>query len=529
MQRDVLHYDILIVGAGPAGLSAAIRLKQQNPTVCVVVVEKSASLGGHAVAGTVLEPTYLNQLLPHWRQHRGFTFTPVLSDKLYFLTRTQAIPLPTPPPMHNKGNGIISLPEFVRYLGAQAQALGVEIFTGFAAQSALIENNTVVGVVMGDFGLDPNAELTTQFTPGPEIRAKVTLFSEGCRGHITKQLVQQFGLQGTSPQTYALGLREVWQVKPEHHRVGEALHTLGAPLPRSIYGGGFVYHMPDGLVSLGFVSGLDYADPQFSPHEAFQAFKQHPHIARMLEGATRINAGARALYEGGLQGMYTPVLPGALLLGDAAGTLNVAKIKGIHTAMASGMIAADTVHQHLTAQKPLADFIPNMRHTPLWNELHRVRNIRPGFKHGLWLGLANAGLETLTRGLTPWTLPHGADHASLGSGAETITQDKQHPTYTDRLTGVDLGGQIHRDAQPNHLQILQPDLCATRCAEEYGNPCTKFCPAGVYEILDLDKGAPRLQINSSHCIHCKTCDIKDPYQIINWVAPEGGSGPNHSQ
>jgi len=529
MQRDTLTYDVLVVGAGPAGLAAAIRLKQLSPNTSICVVEKAATLGGHAVAGAVLEPTYLNQLLPDWRQHNGFTFTPVTADKFHFLTTTKSIPLPTPPQMHNKGNGIICLPEFVRYLGAQAQALGVEVFTGFSAQSALIESNAVVGVIMGDFGLGKNTEPTAQFAPGPEIHAKVTLFSEGCRGHITKQLVQQFGLQGTSPQTYALGLREVWQIKPEHHHVGEVLHTLGAPLPNSIYGGGFVYHLPNNQISIGFVAGLDYTDPQFSPHEAFQAFKQHPGIAKLLEGGTRINASARALYEGGLQGMFTPALPGALLLGDAAGTLNVPKIKGIHTAMASGMIAADTVHQHLSANAPLQNYIQNFMQSPLWRELYQVRNIRPGFKHGLFLGLLNAGFETLTRGLTPWTLQHEADHTSLGSGAETITLDKQHHTYTDRLTAVHLGNQAHREDQPVHLQILQPDLCATRCAEEYGNPCTKFCPAGVYEILDLDKGAPRLHINSSNCIHCKTCDIKDPYQIINWVAPEGGSGPNHSQ
>jgi electron-transferring-flavoprotein dehydrogenase len=414
-------------------------------------------------------------------------------------------------------------------LGDQAQALGIEIFPGFAAQNPIIENGVVRGVVMNDFGLGKDGEPTAQFAPGPEIRATVTLLAEGCRGHITKTLVQHFNLQGSSPQTYALGFRELWRITPEHHRLGEVTHTIGAPLPDNIYGGGFVYHLPDNLISIGFVVGLDYHDPQFHPHHAFQAFKQHPDIAKMLEGGERISAAARALYEGGLQGMHTPAMPGAILLGDAAGTLNVPKIKGIHTAMASGIIAAEVVHKHLATKCTLQDYIPAFINHPVWHELYKVRNIRPGFNHGLWFGLLNAALETLTRGLLPWTLQNDADHTAFGSGDQTIQVDLHHPTFTDRLMAVHLGGQAHREDQPNHLQILQPDLCATRCAEEYGNPCTKFCPAGVYEILNLEAGTPRLHINSSNCIHCKTCDIKDPYQIINWTALEGGSGPNHSK
>ena len=551
MQRDVLSYDVVIVGAGPAGLAAAIRLKQLRPSTTIAVVEKAAQVGGHTVAGAVLDTAALDELLPAWRTSdttaTGFSFTPVTADRFYYLTHQRTWRLPCPPPMRHRPPGggsparygIINPAALVRWLAAQAQALGVDIFPGFAAQNPLITDGVVRGVLMADTGRQPDGTPGPLYQPGLELQATVTLLAEGCRGHLTKQLVQQFNLQGPQPQTYALGLKEVWRVQPQHHHLGLVVHTIGAPLPGDIYGGGWIYHGPDHTVSLGLVSGLDYPDPQFSPHVAFQAWKQHPLLATLLEGAERLNASARALYEGGLQGMYTPQLPGALLVGDAAGTLNVPQIKGLHTAMRSGLAAAVAISTHLTAGTPLADWRTTAPGQQLVAELHTVRNIRPGFRWGRWAGLANAALETLTQGKLPWTLAHHADHttwrpAPAAPGTPSPAADPQHPTYTDRPTGVFLGGQSHLEGQPNHLQILQPDLCGTRCATEFGNPCTKFCPAGVYEMVSgatTPDGAPsplRLQINSSNCIHCKTCDIKDPYQIINWTAPEGGSGPNYS-
>jgi electron-transferring-flavoprotein dehydrogenase len=527
--RDTLTYDVLIIGAGPAGLAAAIRLKQQRPGTHVGVIEKAASLGGHSLAGAVLEPRALDELLPAWRTDNGFTAQPVTSDGFLFLASARRIALPCPPQMHNTGNVIVSIAELVRYLGKKAEELGVEILPGFAAHEALAEDGRVVGVRTGDFGVDKDGTPGSGYAPGPDLKAKVTLLAEGCRGHLTKSLVERFQLAGTSPQSYGVGHKEIWRIKPDRHRLGRVEHTLGFPLDSRTYGGGWIYHLPDNKVSIGFVVGLDYADPSLMPHELMQRYKTHPHLAHLLEGGELLFAGARALYEGGEQGQYKLAIPGALLVGDTAGFLNVPKIKGIHTAMKSGMLAAEAVADHLENGAALESYPTRVKNSWLGAELHRVRNIRPGFQWGLWLGLANAGFETLTAGRAPWTLLfRHADHEALEKRLGRTPTLPAAKTTIDRLTSVSLTFTRHNEHQPSHLKIADPDVCTTRCTEEYGNPCTRFCPAGVYEMIRLDEKV-KLQVNAANCIHCKTCDIKDPYQIITWVTPEGGSGPNYSE
>lgn len=530
LQRDTLPYDVAIIGAGPAGLAAAIRLHQLNAQTRICVIEKAAQIGGHSLAGAVLEPRALDELLPDWREQNGFGFTPVTTDAFRFLTAKKALRLPTPPQMHNKGNGIIDLAHMVRWLGDVAQSMDIDVLPGFAAQEALLENGKIVGVRTGDFGLNKDGTPSDAYTPGPDITATVTLFAEGCRGHITKSLVEPLKLaENKQPQSYAIGLREVWRVKPENFKNGHVDHLIGWPLDSQTYGGGWVYHYGENLVSLGFVVGLDYKNPNLHPQQTLQVFKTHPHVAKLLDGAEIISAGGRALYEGGLQGQYKLAADGALFIGDTAGFLNVPKIKGIHTAMKSGMLAAEAVNNHLQNAAPLSDYPNLVNNSWLGAELFRVRNIRPGFHKGLWLGLANAALETLTAGRTSWTLGYPkADHQYMdklnGQEGTTFTADSH---TIDRLTATHLAAVAHNEAQPVHLKVSDTDICATRCVTEYGNPCTRFCPAGVYEMVGAEDGKLKLQINSANCIHCKTCDIKDPYGIITWVAPEGGSGPNY--
>lgn len=530
LQRDTLPYDVAIIGAGPAGLAAAIRLRQLNADTRICVIEKAAQIGGHSLAGAVLEPRALDELLPDWRTQSGFAFTPVTSDHFCLLTAKKALRLPTPPQMHNKGNGIIDLAPFVRWLGDVAQSMNIDVLPGFAAQEALLENGKVVGVRTGDFGLDKDGNPADGYTPGPDITAAVTLFAEGCRGHITKSLVEPLKLaENRDPQSYAIGLREVWRVKPENFKNGHVDHLIGWPLDSKTYGGGWIYHHGENLVSLGFVVGLDYQSPNLHPQQMLQAFKTHPKVAALLDGAEIVSAGGRALYEGGIQGQYKLAVEGALFIGDAAGFLNVPKIKGIHTAMKSGMLAAEAVQNHLAQAAPLADYPKLVEKSWLGSELFRVRNIRPGFRKGLWFGLANAAWETLTAGRSPWTLRYKQpDHLYTqklnGQDSLSFTPDSH---TIDRLTATHLAAVAHNEAQPVHLKVENTDICATQCVAEYGNPCTRFCPAGVYEMVGAEDGKLKLQINSANCIHCKTCDIKDPYGIITWVAPEGGSGPNY--
>jgi electron-transferring-flavoprotein dehydrogenase len=522
-----MEYDVVIVGAGPAGLAAAIRLKQLHKDKTVCVLEKGAEVGSHILSGCVMEPGPLDELLPTWRDHPPAVCVRAERDEFVLLTRTRRFRLPTPPQMHNRGNFIVSLGSLCAWMATQAEALGVDVFPGFPAAEALIENERVVGVRCQDMGVQKDGTPGPNYAPGVDIRAGVTVLAEGCRGSITKQLIKRFKLDdGHSPQTYGLGLKELWQLPPGRVQQGLVQHTVGWPLNSKTYGGSFLYHLDGDRVYVGFVVGLDYENPNFRPFEAFQQFKHHPSIRPLLEGGEIVSAGDRSLIEGGWQSLPKLDMPGALLVGDAAGTLNVPKIKGTHTAIHSGMLAAE----HIAETGASDGFDARLRSSTIASELRRVRNIRPGFKGGLWLGLANAALETVAAGKTPWTLKNHADWSAMRKLDELSAAEPEYVERTlpprDRLSSVYFAATSHDENQPAHLHILQPEICATRCAEEYGNPCTRFCPAHVYEMVE-ENGTKRLQINAANCVHCKACDIKDPYEIIEWVVPEGGSGPNY--
>jgi electron-transferring-flavoprotein dehydrogenase len=528
--RDVMEYEVAIVGAGPAGLSAAIRLKQLKPELTVCVLEKAASLGAHSLSGAVLEPGPLDELLPGWRAHAPAICVPAVRDEFLFMTARKRYRLPTPPQMANHGNLIISLGQLVPILGAEAERLGVDVFPGFAAAEALIDaSGAVKGVRIGDMGIEKNGEQGPNFALGPEIHAKITLFCEGCRGSTAKQMIRRFKLDaGKSPQTYGLGFKELWQLPPGRVQPGLIQHTLGWPLDSRTYGGSFLYHLDHDRVYVGFVVGLDYEDPRFRPFEAFQQYKNHPEIKALLRGGEIIAAGARTVIEGGYQSMPTLEMPGAMLVGDAGGTLNTPKIKGIHQAIRSGMTAA----AHFVEHGSSAGFDKHWRESAGGRELHKVRNIRPGFRHGLWIGLANAGLETVTGGKLPWTLANHADDTALKRLNDYVSPDRhwgeRELPPRDRVASVFFAATTHEENQPVHLHVADTALCATRCIADFGNPCTNFCPANVYEMIADGNGGKKLQINSSNCVHCKACDIKEPYAgQITWVTPEGGSGPNY--
>jgi electron-transferring-flavoprotein dehydrogenase len=540
-ERDIMEYDVVTVGAGPAGLAFAIRLKQLKPDIRVCVIEKASSVGAQILSGAVIEPQPLNELLPEWGANPPPVCVPVTSDEFWFLrdaTRATKSPL-TPPQMHNRGNFIVSLGALCAWLAPQAEVLGVEIYPGFAAAEALFDDDgAVAGVRIGDMGVARDGSHKPGYTQGIDIRAPVTVLAEGCRGSLSKQLIAKYALDARSdPQTYGIGIKELWQLPPGRVEAGRVMHTLGWPLDDSTYGGSFVYHLDKDRIAIGFVAGLDYADPLFRPWEAFQQLKNHALIEPLLEGGSIVSAGARALVEGGWQSLPKVEMPGALLIGDGAGLMNVPKIKGTHQAIRSGMLAAE----HIAARGTAEGFDAKLRAAPVMAELRKVRNIRPGFNKGLWAGLANAGWETLTLGLSPWTLRNHADWSSLDTldAATAATHpgpnapSPRQPAYVernlpprDRLAGVYFAATEHDEDQPVHLHVADPSICVTRCAEEYANPCTRFCPAAVYEIVD-DAAGKRLQINAANCVHCKTCDIKDPYEIITWVTPEGGSGPNY--
>jgi electron-transferring-flavoprotein dehydrogenase len=529
--RDVMEYEVAIVGAGPAGLACAIRLKQLNPALTICVLEKAASLGAHSLSGAVLEPGPLDELLPTWRENPPDICVPATRDDFMFMTRHKRYRSPiTPPQMNNHGNLIVSLGQLVVLLGAEAEKLGVDVFPGFAAAEALFDAaGAVMGVRIGDMGVEKNGERGPNFALGPEIHAKITMLCEGCRGSTSKQLIARYRLDaGKSPQTYGLGLKELWQLPAGRVQPGLIQHSAGWPLDNSIYGGSFLYHLNKDRVYVGFVVGLDYADPRFKPFEAFQQWKNHPDIKALLKGGEIIAGGARTIIEGGYQSMPTLEMPGAMLVGDAGGTLNMPKIKGIHQAIRSGMTAA----AHYVQNGSSLGYDQRWRESPGGRELYKVRNIRPGFRRGLALGTANFGFETVTMGKVPWTLANHADDTALKRLDEYVSPDRgwsdRELPPRDRVAAVFFAATTHDENQPVHLHVADTNLCATRCVADYGNPCTNFCPANVYEMIADGKGGQRLQINASNCVHCKACDIKEPYAgQITWVPPEGGSGPNY--
>ena len=535
-EREAMEFDVVVVGAGPAGLSAAIRVKQLMPDATVCVVEKGGEVGAHILSGAVIETRALDELIPDWRDREAPLTTEAGEDHFLYLTKRRAWQLPTPPQMHNKGNYIVSLSDVCRWLGSQAEALGVEIYPGFAAAELLIENDRVVGVATGDMGIEKSGEHGANYQPGMELRATYTLFGEGCRGSLSKQLMARFDLRrGVQPQTYALGVKELWEIPAASHQKGLIVHSVGWPLPHDTYGGSWLYHWGDNLVSFGFVVGLDYSNPWLSPFDEMQRFKTHPAMRGFFEGGRRLSYGARALSEGGWQSMPKLTFPGGALIGDSAGFLNVPKIKGTHAAMKSGMLAADAVADALQGSRPVEPTGYTKRFKTSWlsDELRGVRNIRPAFaKYGLLGGIAYAAADTyVLRGRAPWTFSHPhADHETLVPAAQAPRIDYPKPdgklTF-DKLSSVFVSNTNHGEDQPVHLQLRDPARWEPINWEKFRSPESRYCPAGVYEAVGVETGTPKLQINAQNCVHCKTCDIKDPTQNIDWAAPEGGGGPNY--
>ncbi|MGF6147285.1 Electron transfer flavoprotein-ubiquinone oxidoreductase [Kingella potus] len=546
IERESMYYDVLVVGAGPAGLSAAIRLKQlaqeHGRDISVCVVEKGSEVGANILSGAVIDPKALNELLPDWKENGAPLTRSVSEDRVLFLTEKRAFRLPTAPSFRNEGNYIISLGLLTRWLAGQAEALGVEIYPGFAASELLYHpDGSVKGIATGDMGIGRDGQATGNFQPGMELYAQQTLLAEGCRGSLSKQLIRRFGLDRNSqPQTYGIGIKEIWEIRPEHARPGLALHTTGWPLDSKTYGGSFLYHLDGNRVAVGFVVGLDYQNPYLSPFEEFQRFKTHPAIAPVFSDGRRIAYGARALSEGGLQSLPRLTVAGAALIGDAAGFLNVPRIKGIHCAIKSAMLAAEAVFPVLNENgeanqsgTEAAAYQTLFEQSWLYRELHAARNIRPSFKWGLWPAFAYTGLEQyFFKGRTPWTLKHhGTDYGSLKKAAASrpIAYPKPDGILTfNRTDSVFLANVAHEENQPSHLVLRDPQAMIDINYKEYASPETRYCPAGVYEIHQ-ENGTPRLQINAANCIHCKTCDIKDPTQNITWVCPEGGGGPNYGE
>jgi electron-transferring-flavoprotein dehydrogenase len=544
-ERDSLEVDVLIVGAGPAGLAAAIRLRQlaaeKNAEISVMVVEKGGEIGNHGISGAVVDPKALDELLPDWKASAPIE-SPVTSDALWFLTGGGKIPLIVPPVLNNSGKYVASLQKLTKWMGSVAEELGADVFPAFPGQELLLDGNRVIGVRIGDKGVDHEGNPKPNFEPGPDLLAKVVILSEGPRGTLAKQAIARFKLDDDrEPSVYAAGVKEIWQCPPGTVKPGSVIHTMGAPLPNETFGGGFIYGMAGDILDIGLVTGLDYLDPSTDPHDNFQKYKAHPSIAPMLKDAKLLRYGAKAIPEGGLYAMPRLYSDGLLLTGDSGGFLNGMRLKGIHLAMKSGMMAAETAFDALAAQKYDAATLSAMqtRFNDSWayKELYAARNFHAGFENGLFAGSLNAGLSMFTGGRGfgfKEKLHNTAGYARMKKlGERAPTAKDQRATIDnvltfDKLTDVFNSGTMHDENQPVHLHVADTNICATRCTVEYGNPCQYFCPAKVYEPLfeQTERGVEgRLQINFSNCVHCKTCDIMDPYQIITWVPPQGGEGP----
>jgi electron-transferring-flavoprotein dehydrogenase len=538
MAREVMKYDVVIVGAGPSGLATAIKLKQIDSNLNVCILEKGAEVGAHILSGNVFETKALDELLPNWKDEGAPIKTKVSKEKFLFLSKNKSFSWPTwllPAVQKNHSNYIISLANLCRWLAEQAEKLGIEIFPGFPASEILYkEDGSVKGVVTLDMGLDKDGNKKDTYEQGMELHAKVTVFAEGCRGHLGKNLIKKYHLdQGKDPQQFGIGFKEIWEVSENQHQEGLVMHTVGWPLDNKTYGGSFVYHAEKKQIFIGYVVGLDYQNPHLSPFDEFQRFKTHLAIRKMLEGGKRISFGARALIEGGIQSLPKMYMPGALLIGCDAGTLNLPKIKGSHTAMKSGIIAAETIIEHIKNNTDLSIYETKFKKSWAFKELYAARNVKPSFRWSLILAIMFTGLDQiLFRGRLPFTLKHKhADHETLKPVSQMPKIDYPKPDGKisfDKTSSVYLTGTNHAENQPVHLQLKDSNLPINYTLKEFDEPAQRYCPVGVYEVQrDKDNQNPKFVINSQNCIHCKTCDIKEPSQNITWVVPEGGGGPRY--